>query len=225
MLKDISIPWHSTAFPDTEIVLKMLPTWTGIITTASIVQYLENPTSESHSITDSEKNLGATMSLIRVFSASGFRALCGLVHERDLEAFVDELLFGISARISEPEAASKVSLVALEALTQHLGPIPSVAKLLEAHYASTGAIASVSLLHSLHMFTADEKKASKESCAIFFTSPSKGLPMKSAKALIKLLLARLLGILPRGARVFLVRIWLQVLQVFKVRTKWHFNRH
>jgi hypothetical protein len=224
MLKDISIPWHSTAFPDTEIVLKMLPSWTGITTTASIVQYLENPNSESHSIMDNEKNLGATMSLIRVFSSSNFGELCGLVEEGDLEAFVEELLFGISTRISEPEAASKVSLVALEALTQYLGPIPIVAKLLEAHYALIGATASASLLHRLHMFSAYKKKVDQESCAEVSTRLRQNPSVESARVWIRHLLARLLGLLPRRARVLFVRAGLQLLHAFKIRTKWHFNR-
>ena len=224
MLREIAIPWHSTAFPDTEVVLKMLPKWTGIVTTASIVQYLENPISESHSIPDSEKNLGATISLIRVFSAPGFGELCGLVEESDLEAFVEELMFGISARIPDSEAASTVSLVALEAMAQYFGPNPSIAKNIETHYASIGASASASLLHRLHMFTGEAGAIPSESCVIVSTDKSQNSPKNWATVLIKQVLARLLGLLPRGVRAFLVRAWLQVLQVLKIRTKWHFNR-
>jgi hypothetical protein len=224
MLREISIPWHSTAFPDTEIVLKMLPKWTGIVTTASIVQYLENPISESHSIPDSEKHLGATMSLIRVFSAPSFGEICGLVGESDLEAFVEELMFGISARIPDSEAASTVSLVALEAMAQHFGPNPSIAKNIETHYASIGASASASLLHRLHMFTGEDGTILPESCVIASADKNRNPPKKWATVLIKQVIARLLGLLPRGARAFLVRAWLKVLQVLKIRTKWHFNR-
>jgi hypothetical protein len=224
MLREIPIPWHSTAFPDTEIVLKMLPKWTGTVSAASIVEYLENPISESHSITDSDRNLGATMSLIRVFSGRGFRDLCGLLQESDVDHFVEELLFGISARISEGKAASTVSLVALEAMAQHLGPNPSIAMRLETSYGSIGAGASTSLLHRLHSFSTDKQALPLESCVKGTVYNKQLSTPKRAGKFIKQVIARLMGLLPRGARALIVRTWLQVLQALKIRTKWHFNR-
>jgi len=223
MLQDISIPWHSTAFPDTEIVLKMLPKWTGLVTSASMVRYLENPISESHSIQDSEKNLGATMSLIRVFSTTNFGDLCRSLEENEVEGFVREMLIGLSTRISETRAASTVRLVALEAMAQHLGPNPIIAKELEAVYASIGANASTTLLHRLHTFSTVENISPQESCTSISSEAQSNRPRKWPLALIKQVLARFLGLLPRTVRIFLVRTSLNFLQKLHIKTKWHFH--
>jgi hypothetical protein len=222
MLEEISIPWHSTAFPDTEIVLKMLPKWTGLVTSASIVKYLENPISESHSIQESEKNLGATMSLIRVFSAPYFGDLCRSLEENEVEEFVREMLIGLSTRISETRAASTVRLVALEAMAQHLGPNPTIAKELESVYASIGADASTTLLHRLHTFSTVESILPEESCTAISSEAQSNRPRKLAPSLMKQVLARFLGLLPRTARIYLVKTTLSFFHKLHIRTKWDF---
>jgi hypothetical protein len=222
MLEDISIPWHSTAFPDTEIVLKMLPKWTGLVTSASIVKYLENPVSESHSLQDSEKSLGATMSLIRVFSTTNFRDLCNSLEEDELEVFVKEMLIGISTRISETRAASTVRLVALEAIAQHLGPHATIAKELESIYASIGATASTTLLHRLHTFPSVEITAPQESCTVIRSQSQPNHKKKGATYLIKQVFARFLGLLPRTVRIFLVKSTLSFFHKLRLETKWKF---
>jgi hypothetical protein len=224
MLKDISIPWHSTAFPDTEIVLKMLPKWTGIVTSASIVKYLENPISESHSIPDSEKNLGATMALIRVFNTSNFVDLCRSLEEHEVEGFVSEVLIGLSTRISDPIAASTVSLVALEAMAQHLGPNRTIAERLEPFYASIGASASTMLIHRLHIFSGAGLTPPQESCGAISNESEPHRPRKRVTILTKHVVARFLGVLPRFLRIFLVRTGLKILHKLRIRTKWNFRR-
>jgi hypothetical protein len=222
MLEDISIPWHSTAFPDTEVVLRMLPKWTGLVTSASIVSYLENPISESHSIQDTEKNLGASMSLIRVFNTPNFGKLCRSLEEDEVEVFVREMLVGLSGRISEARAASTVRLVALEAMAQHLGPNATIAKELESIYRSIGAIASTTLLHRLHSFTGTESTPPHESCTAFDSQTQPNQPGNKATTFIKQVLARFLGLLPRNARKFLVKSTLGVFHKLHIKTKWDF---
>jgi hypothetical protein len=222
MLEDVAIPWHSTAFPDTEIVLKMLPKWTGSVTSASIVRYLENPISESHSIQDSEKNLGATMSLIRVFSTPNFGDLCRSLEEDEVDGFVKEMLIGLSTRISETRAASTVRLVALEAMAQHLGPNATIAKELESIYASIGATASTKLLHRLHTLPTMERTPPQESCNEIHTQAQPNRPRKMTTSLMKQVFARFLGLLPRTTRVFLVKSILSLFHKLNIKTKWDF---
>ena len=164
------------------------------------------------------------MSLIRVFNGKGFEELCELLEENDVDGFVEELVFGIAYRISESKAASTVSLVALEALAQNLGPNPSISIRLEEYYGSIGASASAGLLHRLHAFSGGSQTKLPEMCVTVGSEANQNLMRKGPSRYIKQLLAVLLGLLPRGARVFLVRTWLQVLQALKIRTKWNLGR-
>lgn len=67
VLERFPIPWHSTAFPDTEIVMKMCVEYKVRFSTEVTVEYLENAESESHSLSSSQREFGAFQALIRVF--------------------------------------------------------------------------------------------------------------------------------------------------------------
>jgi len=75
MLREISIPWHSTAFPDAEIVLRALPFWSFKYLQSATVKYLENPDSESHALSTEHRDFGGFLALVRVFKSDGFQCL------------------------------------------------------------------------------------------------------------------------------------------------------
>lgn len=225
MLRGASIPWHSTSFPDTEIVLKMLPRWSSVVTSDSIVRYLENPTSESHSIPESERDFGASMALVRVFSAAGFGEICKLLDERQIEGFTDALTSALSQRLEGTQAARTTVVLALEVMLEHLGPHPSIASRLEPYYAQIGAASASTLLHDLHSFGELGNKNSKEGCAPVTTwTESKETSKKSLKSKAVHHVAKVFGFLPRPARVLVWKIAIGFLGLLGIKTNWKRDR-
>lgn len=226
MLRDASIPWHSTSFPDTEIVLKMLPRWSGFVTSDSIVRYLENPGSESHSIPESERDFGASMALVRVFGAAGFGEICKLLSEKEIEGFTDALTGGLSQRFQSTQTATTTEVLALEIMLEHLGPHPSITSRLETHYARIGAASASMLLHELHTFGELRDKRSSEGCEPVATWTENGqeTSKKSPKSKAVHQMARLLGFLPRPARVIAWKIAIGFLRLLGIKTNWMRDR-
>jgi len=226
MLRGISIPWHSTSFPDTEIVLKMLPKWTGLVTSRAIVKYLENPDSESHSISAEERDLGVSMALVRVFGSAGFGEICKLLSENEIESFVTALIDGVSHRLRSKDAAGEIAVIALELMLEHLGPQSCILARLEPHYSSIGSSAASKLLHDLHSFGEPGEKSSRQSCAPLSTSNDTTQPnrISSLKHQAVEIVAKLLGYLPRGARVIVWRAAIKFLGLLGVKTAWTRDR-
>ena len=221
MLRATSIPWHSTSFPDTEIVLKMLPKWNGLVTSRVIVKYLENPDSESHSIPESERDFGASMALARVFSSSGFGEICQRLSEPEIEGFVTALADGVSHRLRSKEAARETAVLALEIMLEHLGPHSSILERLEPYYSSIGASAASKLLHELHSF-GEPGRSSGEGCDPANASAySSRISLKGPAVKI---VAKLMGYLPRGARVVIWKIAMKFLGFLGIKTAWTRDR-
>ena len=226
MLRGASIPWHSTSFPDTEIVLKMLPRWSSVVTSDSIVRYLENPVSESHSIPESERDFGASMALVRVFGAAGFGEICKLLSEQEIEGFTDALTSGLSQRLQGTQAARATEVLALEVMLEHLGPHPSITSRLEPYYAQIGAASASTLLHDLHSFGELGNKNSREGCEPVATWTEKGKETseKFLKSKAVHQVARVLGFLPRPARVIVWKIAIGLLGLLGIKTNWKRDR-
>lgn len=68
-------PWHSNVFPDSEMVLNWAALGHLVHIPKITMRYRENPLSESHSVSTSEKQLGVYLPLTRIVNSSGFRAL------------------------------------------------------------------------------------------------------------------------------------------------------
>ena len=79
------IPWHSTAFPDTEIVMKMAVDFRTEFASDVTVHYPENPSSESHSLTSQDRDFGVFQALLRVFAHPNYKVLCELVSKKNFQ--------------------------------------------------------------------------------------------------------------------------------------------
>ena len=226
MLRGASIPWHSTSFPDTEIVLKMLPRWSSVVTSDSIVRYLENPVSESHSIPESERDFGASMALVRVFGAAGFGEMCKLLSEKEIEGFTDALTSGLSQRLQGSQAARTTEVLALEVMLEHLGPHPSITSRLEPYYAQIGAASASTLLHDLHSFGELGNKNFREGCepAATLNEKDQETSKESLKSKAVNQVARVFGFLPRPARVIVWKIAIGFLGLLGIKTNWKRDR-
>jgi glycosyltransferase involved in cell wall biosynthesis len=225
LLNEIKIPWHSTAFPDTEIVLRMLPKWIGIVESESVVRYLENPNSESHSIDSKERDFGAAMALTRVFSGDGFHELCKLVEEKDATAFFRAVEEGLGHRIQQADLAQNVRAIALEAMFQAFGPHPRIISGLEEIYEGLGAAPAASLLSRLQRFgstTGGVTLTSADKFSVEVDKRNPTLSFKEVKFFRRTLLAAL-GVIPLALRRKLLVASVKFLKALGIKTNWDFD--
>lgn len=223
VMREIPIPWHSTAFPDTEIVLRMIPRWNGSITQHATVKYLENPNSESHSIYLEEREFGSFMSLVRIFRSDGFMMLCREIQEDSLDKFASELSQGISSRLSSKSYVDLGVAVALEAMIEFIGPQPALAKRLEQIYCELPAEAAQQLLHRMH--SPIPVSGQLESPACENDVPGKISQSAARKpstyfGAIKWKASQILGLLPSSASERLIRLTVRVLSYLGFKSKW-----
>jgi len=149
VLRDYEVPWHSTAFPDTELVMKMAPDYGVIFAPGRTVRYFENPYSESHSLTSSQRDFGVFQALIRVFTHESYSKICKLVEESDRERFLRALIAGIAVRFQDRNLAAIFRQTAIELTSNHFGVHGPVAELLIDGYRDVGDVAAVNALISL----------------------------------------------------------------------------
>jgi len=215
VLERYPIPWHSTAFPDTEIVMKMCVEYKFRFSSEVTVEYLENVDSESHSLSSNQREFGAFQALIRVFSHPNYKALCELVEKENQPAFIDALVSGLSQRISDEYLRLLLTQSALEITAGYMGTFPELATHLSRGYLSIGDQSAVNVLVALgardlsHRGT--EAKASES-----ITSPTKS-------SMLSAIQLRTLGALPMVARKGLFRSAMKTKLGKKLFPVWNFD--
>lgn len=112
----VDLAWHSTAFPDTEMLLKMCALGEFVNLPIQTMLYRENPISESHGLGNSEKEIAAVAALSRVFSSEQFKNLAQQVSILRREEFLSEIKNGIGIRIHDTNLAKIVELIVEESL-------------------------------------------------------------------------------------------------------------
>jgi DNA-binding CsgD family transcriptional regulator len=139
-LKVTPVPWHSTAMPDTEWVLKAIGP-NGILHVPQItMHYRENPFSESHSLGESESQLGNFMALNRVLNSESFYQLLVSVADHDRNKFAEAVFEGLRFRIRDEARWGLISLAAAEQMALAWGYSESSSlKLINRAYAKTGS--------------------------------------------------------------------------------------
>jgi glycosyltransferase involved in cell wall biosynthesis len=109
-----NIPWTSTAFPDTELLLGGIPLWNYEYLEEPKVTYLENMQSESHSLNSVSRDHGSAAALLRIFSSAKFLNLvCGLENQ-EFNDFCFELVQALRVRFSQQVLARTVARYAIE---------------------------------------------------------------------------------------------------------------
>jgi glycosyltransferase involved in cell wall biosynthesis len=166
LLEQIPVPWYSTAFPDTELVLKMCADYEVKFSRGVTVEYLENPESESHELTESQRDFGAFQALVRVFGHPTFRKICNIVPENSRVRFINELVDGVNSRFHDHELGTLASQIALESVAVNIGMFNELATKISAGYASVGDRQAVQILSSLgsdhdSRVTLEEERANK----------------------------------------------------------------
>ena len=156
MLEDFSVPWHSTAFPDTELVMKACVRYKASFTKGVSVEYLENPISESHRLDSSQRDFGAYFALARVFGHQSFRTLCLSISEEEQPNFIRSLSEGISIRFQHESLRSQALQLAMEMTSEHFGPSQGLASELISGYSRVGDSGAVGILETFGATSREE---------------------------------------------------------------------
>lgn len=102
VLEDYRASLHSVAFQDTEICLKMSRDWSFSHCKKLVVQYLENPSSESHALQSFEWQRDATDALIRVMNSGTLDSALKNTPHSDRERLLSRIERSAQLRISSP---------------------------------------------------------------------------------------------------------------------------
>jgi glycosyltransferase involved in cell wall biosynthesis len=215
VLLNFPIPWHSTSFPDTEIVMKMAVDYRVEFADGVTVKYLENPNSESHSLAPRHRDFGAFQALLRVFAHPNYEKLCRQIPERDIAGYLKSLDEGISQRFQDTSYSELMKQAAFEITAQHIGTGPEMATHLAEGYVRVGDSRALEILHALGART--PKTAQEDS--INLPGPK---PHASSASAVGFLTA-LSGLLPRWLRKILFKALMSSSVGRSKLASWNFN--
>ncbi|CAN1644203.1 Glycosyltransferase 2-like [Candidatus Nanopelagicaceae bacterium] len=112
----IELPWHSSAFPDTELLLRLCAKGKFINLPVQTMCYRENLVSESHGLSGDEKDLAIVAALSRVFASPEFIDIARTVEGRKRKDYYQAIKDGIALRLKRAELRSVAELIAEESL-------------------------------------------------------------------------------------------------------------
>lgn len=112
----IELPWHSSAFPDTELLLRLCAKGKFVNLPVQTMSYRENLVSESHGLSGDEKDLAIVAALSRVFASAEFIDIARTVHAEKRQDFYLAVKNGIALRLKRAELRSVAELIAEESL-------------------------------------------------------------------------------------------------------------
>ncbi len=215
VLLNFPIPWHSTSFPDTEIVMKMAVDYRVEFADGVTVKYLENPNSESHSLAPRHRDFGAFQALLRVFAHPNYEKLCRQIPERDIVGYLKSLDEGISQRFQDKSYSELLKQAAFEITAQHIGTGPEMATHLAEGYVRVGDSRALEILRALG--ARSPKSSQKGSSEL--SSPSS----QANSSKVVGLLTALSGLLPRWLRKFLFKALMSSSVGRTKLASWNFN--
>jgi len=112
----VELPWHSSAFPDTELLLRLCAKGKFLNLPLQTMSYRENLVSESHGLSGEEKDLAIVAALSRVFASSEFIEIARTVEDKRRQDFFEALKSGIALRLKREDLRSVAELIAEESL-------------------------------------------------------------------------------------------------------------
>jgi len=222
MLREISIPWHSTAFPDTEIVLRALPSWSFKYLHSATVKYLENLDSESHVLSTEHRDFGGFLALVRVFRSDGFQRLSTQLDSADAELFAVAVHEALLVRIRDPLLQRLVQVVAQEAIIEFSGLSRTSARLLLPSFLEVGDSQAIANLVSNANFDVNHFQEAI-SPAEESGSQIKPLNSGSSQKSQRILIARFMGIFPPRFARAIYRLFLKLPYFRKRLPQWNFD--
>lgn len=143
-LENVSVSYHDTSFPDTEMLLALLQSGVLVTTTERTMAYLENSESESHAIGRAYRARGQSLGLTRFFSSASFAEMLMSIPLEDRDKFVAHLLESVHIRLGDTETSEMVKHFLCDTVARQTGYSSNVANSwLQNHYRHQGSPFSV----------------------------------------------------------------------------------
>lgn len=144
---------HNPSFSDTEQTLKMLCHGKFLITSEETMLYRENPLSESHSLNDYEREIGAYIGLNRVFASETFLNMIKSVENEKLFEYAKRIIDSVKERVTDPKLLQVLQIGLLENILNAIGyENKEILKLLSNIYADFSSFQTLSNLSNLGNF-------------------------------------------------------------------------
>ena len=201
VLTEFPVPWGENAFPDTEIILKMLPKYDIKFAQGNTVRYLEHTASESHSLSASERMSGTYEALKRIFEHDSYRLVCESVEVDKAGLFIRSLRTSISLRLMGHQNSQAW--------------LKSLDKLATRHFKTLLPKSSASKEFERVSFPWIEKRPDQASAW--------AIAKLDAKKSRQILLLRAVGLFPRVVRVIVFRYLMSFKSVRKRLPYWDFE--
>jgi len=205
----VDLAWHSTAFPDTEMLLKMCALGNFANLPVQTMIYRESSISESHGLGNREREIAAVAALARVFSSDEFKLLAKEIPLNRREEFMDAINSGLAIRLQDIDLTKLVELIAEESLLIAWNyNEPSLIKSVSAKYEDFGAERVTELFNRIlgSQIVGEKPISDQESVSVRGEFQSK-LDKSPTK---RIFLNYLLKNLPYNYRRFILKILLKV---------------
>jgi glycosyltransferase involved in cell wall biosynthesis len=112
---------HSSAFPDTEQILRMCAYGEFVTIDKETMYYRENAQSESHSIISAESELGTALAICRILNSPEFTLVVSKIQEDQISDFTYGLIDAINFRLQGSVVGGFAIYTAVESLITNLG--------------------------------------------------------------------------------------------------------
>ncbi|MFC5503409.1 glycosyltransferase [Lysinimonas soli] len=228
VFRETEAPWHSTAFPDTEITMRLAGRGRFIHVERETMRYRDNMASESRSIDDRERKFGATVSLFRVFNSAEFASLARAISPTDRASFVTGLSNSITVRLGETDRAALVRAGALERLEQLWDNFESTGLAeLAGIYGGLGATATSGLLDRMSAAAGGDPDRSTSIAPLpeggMVTATDPASPARAIPSFLMTAYERIGHLVPYGIRRAAARIVIRLITRDNPLSAWRFE--
>lgn len=154
---------HNPSFSDTEQTLKMLCYGKFLITSEETMLYRENPLSESHSLNDYEREIGAYIGLNRVFASEAFLNMIKSIESEKLFEYAKRIIDSVKERVSDPKLLQILQISVLENIVDATSyENKQILKLLSKQYSSFSSSQTLDNLSNLGDFPMNQMQLNGE---------------------------------------------------------------
>ena len=163
-LKTNLVPFHSSAFLDTELTLLNVTQGNNVYTKTRPMTYSVNAMSGSHSMPSVESETARFASLMRIFSSGTYLAILDSLENDAATEWVKDVISAAQQYFSEPRLREVLQLTVLEISVFRRGYLaPGLNKELAKVYQNFGADSPANILSNLHAEEIDKPEVPRYS--------------------------------------------------------------
>lgn len=134
-----------------------------LVSNEETMLYRENPLSESHSLNNYEREIGAYLGLNRVFASETFLNMINTMQKRKLFAYSKRLTDSLNERILDPKLLLILQICVLENIIEVTGyENKEILQLLSNKYANFSTFQTISNLSNLGDFPLNDSQLNNE---------------------------------------------------------------